>query len=332
VKTSTFAWSHGWAEVLSTAGMLSRCVFDLDGVEFEPFARAEWVGTGVTGHLGHLRELAAEFVCVPFGEGGPATGVVAEWQGLIGSESNVPPHGPSADEEWEVVELREGGVTLRLDYPDGHPIESLERRIDGVPGEPSLTLSLTILARCNTSISVGLHPIVRLPEKPGALRLWANFDVGMAYPAELPPGASRAKPGSRFDRLAEVPLRFGGVGDFGILPFQEGAEEVLQLCGGSGPIVAEFIEEGASIEIGWDRTALPSAQLWISDRMLRDSPWNGRYRGLGVEPIAAAFDLADAVSTSPNPINRDGYATAVVVKRGCPRTIDYRFRAISHEK
>lgn len=332
MKTSTFAWSHGRGEVLSTAAMLSRCVFDLDGVEFEPFARAEWVGTGIAGYPGHLRELAGEFVCVPFGDGGPAIGVVDEWRGLIGSESNVPPHGPSADEEWEVTELREGGMTLRLDYPGDHPIESLERRIDGVPGQPSLALSLTILARRDTTVSVGLHPVIRLPEKPGALRLSANFDVGMTYPAELPPGATRARPGSRFGHLTEVPLRSGGVGDFGILPFSEGAEEVLQLCGGAGPIVAEFIEEGASIEIEWDRTLLPSAQLWISDRMLRDQPWNGRYRGLGIEPIAAAFDLADAVSTSPNPINGEGFATAVVVKQGHPRTIDYRFRAVSHKK
>ncbi len=44
--------------------------------------------------------------------------------------------------------------------------------------------------------------------------------------------------------------------------------------------------------------------LWISDRALQEAPWNGRYRGLGVEPVAAAFDFGEAASAGPNPIAR----------------------------
>ncbi|TFB47810.1 hypothetical protein [Cryobacterium tagatosivorans] len=327
-----FAWSHGRVEVLSTAAMLSRCVFDLGGVEFEPFARADWVGTGVSGHPGHLRELAGEFVCLPFGEGGEVRNVATEWAGVIGSSANNPPHGRAADAEWEIAELREGGITLRLDYPDDDSIISLERRIDGVPGAPSLNLSLTINARRELRTSVGLHPIIRLPTRPGALRLSAGFDVGLTYPASLQPEATQAVPGRRFQNLAEIPVRAGGSQDFGSLPFNNPTEEVLQLCGVREPITVEFLDEAAALEIDWDHQLLPSAQLWIADRALGTDPWNSRYRGLGIEPIAAAFDLADSISTLPNPINDMGFATSIALVPDEPLIIRYGFKAYSRKK
>jgi hypothetical protein len=326
-----FAWSHGCAEVLSTAAMLARCVFELDGVTFEPLASAEWAGTGVTGHPGHLRELGGEFVGLPFGEGGITDGVVDAWQGIDTAARNATTHGPAADEEWELVELRDGGVTLRLDYPAAHPIAWVERRIDGVPGEPALALSLTIAARRDTSTSLGLHPILRLPERAGGLRLHADFEVGLSYPAILPPGVARSLPGRRFRPPASV-RDATGTADFGSLPLDGPAEEVVQLCGMRGPIVVDFVDEGASLTIDWDRELLPSAQLWLSDRMLRDEPWNGRYRGLGIEPIASAFDLAESVSTAPNPINAEGVATAIVLRRDRPLTVDYRLVAAANKK
>lgn len=79
--------------------------------------------------------------------------------------------------------------------------------------------------------------------------------------------------------------------------------------------------------LDWDRDILPSLMLWISDRGAEDPPFNGRYRGLGVEPLAAAFDLADAISTAPNPLNRRGLRTAVEITPQAPVCINYSVTA-----
>jgi len=331
VKRFKFQWSHGSAEVLSTAGMLYRCVFTVDGVPFEPLARADWAGTRLTGYPGHLRELGGEFVCLPFGDGGISDGVVTEWRGIDLSTQNQVSHGPAADQEWEIVEARDEGVTLRLEYPSDSPVKWIERRIDGVDGEAAIYLSLTVAARRAARVSVGLHPIVRLPDRPGALRVTTTFITGLTYPATLPPGSARAVPGKRFSLLAEVPVE-GGVEDFGLLPFDAPAEEVVQLCGVDGPITAEFLDEGASLVIDWDHDLLPSAQLWISDSLVQESPWFGRYRGLGIEAIASAFDFAEDVSIGRNPISDSGIATSIAITPALPVVISYSLKAHTNKK
>ena len=97
----------------------------------------------------------------------------------------------------------------------------------------------------------------------------------------------------------------------------------MQLLGVRGPVRVENREEGYAAVVDWDRALLPSCQIWISDRALQRFPWRGMFRGLGIEPTASAFDFAQKVSGSPNPIVRRGYATAVPVKAGDPVTIRY---------
>jgi hypothetical protein len=58
--------------------------------------------------------------------------------------------------------------------------------------------------------------------------------------------------------------------------------------------------------------------MWIHDRGLDDPPWNGRYRGLGLEPMASAFDGPWEVSAGLNPLNAQGFATAVAVDPATP--------------
>ena len=327
---AAFTWSHGEAVVSTTAGMLLGCVFQLDGRAFDPFASAPWTADAFPGLPGHLRVLGAEFVCLPFGEGGPLPEAVPEWAPLLGGPPNVPGHGAAADEEWRIEDRRAGGVTLILDRPDHDPIQRLERRIDGVPGEPELQFSLTITARRATATSLGLHPILRLPQTPRSLRVEADFEAGFTYPAPTAPGHSRVHPGERFTRLDAVPAS-DGEADFSRLPFEQPTEDVVQLAGVRAPVSVVFVQEGAGVEIEWDRTLLPSVQLWLSDRVLEGDPWKGRYRGLGVEPIASAFDLSSDVSTHPNPISRAGFGTAVELAGGETLETTYSLRAFSQK-
>ncbi len=330
MRTATFGWSHGTATLSLTAGMLTSCVFEFEGRRFDPFAHAPWDPSEMPSLPGHLRMLGAEFVCLPFGEGGRLPGVVDEWAGIIDGTANTPPHGMPADGDWQLAELRDDGVTLVFEFPADHDIERLERRIDGVAGEPALEFSLVVSARRLTRTSIGLHPIVRLPDEARAIRLQADFEAGFTYPAPVPPGRSHVLPGRSFSHLDAVPTS-NGIEDFTRMPFEKPAEEVVQLAGMRGPVRAVFAGDAAGIEIDWDRSVLPSVQLWLSDRALQDEPWRGHYRGLGIEPIASAFDLAESVSTSPNPISAAGYATCVEVRPGAPLRIGYSLKAFSQK-
>ncbi len=339
MTTHEIIWSHGRAEVTSTAAMLTRCVFSEGGREFSPFARAEWEAEDVAELPGHLRVLGAEFICLPFGEGGSATRVSPGWEGMSLAAPNIPGHGIAADAEWQVTDERPGGITLRLSYAAPNPIAWLERRIDAIPGLTGLALSLQIVARAPVRTSVGLHPILRLPDEPCSLRIVAGFTFGLTYPADLVPGKTRAARGAIFTDLTSVPAEVSmeqeetsAQVDFSRLPFAFPTEEVLQLCGVTGPVVIDYLAEDASLTIDWDRELLPSAQLWVSDQALNERPWNGRYRGLGVEPIASAFDLADEISTGCNPISARGIRTAIGVRPGTPVVVKYSMVASLRNK
>jgi hypothetical protein len=111
-------------------------------------------------------------------------------------------------------------------------------------------------------------------------------------------------------------------------PDGEPREDVVQLCGVRGPVTASYLDEGAALRIDWDSSILPSVALWLSDRALLGPPWHGAYRGLGVEPVAAAFDLPDEVSTAANPIADSGTRTSVRLDPRHPLTLDYRLTAL----
>lgn len=318
-------WSHGEAVVLSTAAVLADCRFDIAGMSFRPFARAPWMGT-ITDHsiTGHLRELGGDFVCVPMGAGGPAPGAPAPWASLMNRPAEGPVHGPAADEEWAIVSADAAAVTLSLDYPETSPVLRLERTVAGRPGAPVLDSTLTIVARRPARISVGLHPIFRLPEEPGRLRLEADFSFGLVHPRQV-------EGDQEFASLIAVPLGEATV-DLGHVPLRATPNLNVQLCGMRSPIQATWLDEGAGVVLDWDRTLLPSLQIWHTDRGIAGPPWDGGYRGLGLEPIAAAFDLNDSISTGPNPINRRGVLTAITIDPQNPTTIRHSVAAFSSSR
>ncbi len=85
------------------------------------------------------------------------------------------------------------------------------------------------------------------------------------------------------------------------------------------------------MRLSWDTDILPSCLLWPSDRALADPPWNQRFRGLGIEPIAGVFDAAREVAIERNPLNDEGVRTAVSIEPGNPVTIRYRIEAVDDE-
>lgn len=324
MSAHTLNWSHGEAVVLSTAAVLADCLFNLPTGPFRPFARAPWMGTvSDKTIIGHLRELGGDFVCVPFGSGPSAPIGPPEWASLIIDPPFLPIHGPAGDAEWQVIDHSASSVTLALDYPTEAIVERLERTVTGVDGLPMLQSSLTIIPRDTGKVSVGLHPILRLPDDPGRLELTAEFDFGLIHPRH-----ARADESMAFDRLDAVPIGEGLI-DLSHVPVGL-PNASAQLCGMRGPLRAVYLDEGAGIELDWDRAILPSLQIWCTDRGIDGEPWNGAYRGIGVEPIASAFDLNTALSERDNPISERDIATAVTLERGNPLVVKHSVRAFVH--
>lgn len=320
------AWPGGEAKVLAVGGILADCRFVLpSGCRVAPFAVCPWAGEDspeMRAQPGHMRWLGGEFPCLPFGVGGPVQDPAPGWQDLFDGSVNDPPHGHAANDRWRLAARTPSSLELTLDYPGDHDIARLTRRIAGVADRPALAFELVIEARRDCAYPVGLHPILALPERPGALRLEADFELGLTYPAIVDPGAMPTVPGRSFDDLASVPAP-GGTVDLTRLPLAVPAEDVVQLLGLRGPVRAVESEAGYALVLDWDRTLLPSCQIWISDRALQRFPWRGAFRGLGIEPTASAFDFAAPVSLASNPITRHGYPTTVPLTAGRPVTLRY---------
>lgn len=319
MRLSTAAVS---AEVSTTAAMLTDAAFRIGGREVRPLARAPWLDEPVDldGHVGHLRVLGGEFVGVPFGASGAPDGTAAPWAGVLPTDAPDPAHGYSADADWEVVEQAPDRVELHLAYPESDAVASLERTIRLRWDAPVIEFELVVNARRATRVPIGLHPILALPQRPGALEIAVAFQDGYTYPGTVWPGEGRALPASRFTSLAAVPAP-GGTVDLSRLPLGAPVEDILLLAGAQGPVRVRNHELGATVVFDWDRAVLRSVMLWISDRALQEEPWGGRYRGLGVEAIAGAFDFGEAASAGPNPIAADGHRTAIDLVPGAPLRI-----------
>lgn len=320
----TLRWSHGEAKVLATAAMLDSCVFQLPTGPFTPFARAPWMGT-VTDRsiIGHLRELGGDFVGIPFGAGGPMPGAAPEWADLATQPRLHPIHGPSGDSDWTITSTSPNSVTLSLDYGPESPVLRLERTITGREGEAAIDFTLRIHARRAATLSLGLHPNFRLPEAAGRLQLNADFAFGVVHPGF----ADHQRPD--FQNLEAVPTRDGGTVDFSHVPLTAHKNFLVQLCGMRGPLTGTYLDEGTGFELDWDRSLVPSLHIWHTDRGVGGEPWNNQFRGIGLEPLASAFDLHTDVSAGPNPINRRGVATAISIDPARPLDIHHAVRAFT---
>ncbi len=318
MSATLIASAHARAEVRATAALVRRVHLRLpDGRWIEPLADAPWAGDPTVAS-GHLRWLGGEFFCLPFG-GAAVEPAPPGWSSM---PADPLLHGPSADADWTVVATRADYVDLRLDYPPDHDILRVERRVACSPVAAALDITVTIHARRRARVPAASHPILRLPLRPGALRLAANFAVATTHPA----GLGTLRPQSAFGHLNLAPGRDGPL-DFSRLPLGTPVEEVVQLLDVNGPVTATYVDEDYALTLDWDRDALPHALVWLHDRAIHSPPWNGAFRGLGIEPCASAFDLPAAISASDNPLALSGWRTALVLDPAIPKRLHLRIEA-----
>lgn len=307
-------WAHGTAAVVDTAATVIDCSFALPNGTLRPFACAPWIGRVHDKAIsGHLRVLSGDFVGIPFGTGRPLPEGAPEAWRRLGPTTEVPSiHGPAADLDWSVVEADESHITYRLDYDAESPIDHLIREIRVRPDAPALDFTLTIHARRKASVSLGLHPNLRLPETPGRLELTADFAFGLTHPGQTSAGTPQ-----EFSSLSAVPNGATTV-DMGHVPLSPRTDKNIMMCGVKGPLKAVWLDEGAGIVLDWDRSLVPSLMFWHTDGGIDGEPWNGQFRALGTEPIASAFDLHTDLSAGPNPINARGVKTSIDIDPAAP--------------
>jgi len=304
--------------VYPTAALFTDIEFKLpSGRWVQPMATAPWGEALDPAIPGHLRRLGGEFFCLPFGGGGTVRDPIAGWESLATASPNEPMHGPAANAEWQIVAQDRHSVRLSLDLPEDYIVSRIERCITLGADRPVANAAITLEIRESGRVPVAFHPILRLPAEVSRLHLSAEFARGFTYPALIEPDRMACEPGQTFAHLQNVPKRRGGSVDLSRLPLGPRVDDVVLLAGMSGPLRAAFYDDGYALTVDWPRDLLPHCLVWIHDRGIDVPPWNGSYRGIGIEPLASAFDAPWAVSLGENPLARAGFPTALAVSKGC---------------
>ena len=275
------------------------------GEPFRPLAEAPWrdepEAASDADVPAHRRSLGGEWACFPFGR--------TAFDPVV--------HGFATDHDWQLERLSDASARAVIDLPDACPFEGITREITLEGSTGTVTVDLTVLPRISATIPCGLHPIIGPPETVGRFSLDVGFDHGETFPVLFEPGASRLAIDRRFDDLAALPLEMGGTASLADL-FDTTGEDAAQVHGlSSGSATVRFPDSGACFDLLWQPEHFPSLLLWVSNRGRRSRPWNGRFRGLGVEPIHGRFVADD------EGVRIDG---GIAFSAGVPWTTRYAMR------
>lgn len=301
---------------IDSFGCMTDAVFRLPGKSVQPFYRPAWE-KNAAGDPFHAH-LHGDFFCVPFGKTPDNPRYYpAQWGNLI-QKSPIPEyqHGFSSNADWSLLEKKESEAKFYLDYSASN-VSRLERHVN-CSGKNTLSFRDSIFMAREARLSPGLHPIFKLPERTGTARLiLPEFEFLATAPAPVD-ASSVLQNNIVFSSLREAPLSGGGTLDATRLPWPPRTEEVVMLCNVKEPvIILENHEDGYRVTLRWDGQHLKHCLLWFSNRGRVHPPWNGQNLCIGIEPITAAFDLGQAVSTAANPLEKiHGISTSLHVSVG----------------
>lgn len=315
-------WAHGDFTVVPVGAMCGPAHFALsDGRRIQPFAVASWTDDGSDEFAALpplLKRLRGDWPCVPFGMPQTRADLPADWLPATAAIAGLGDwfHGPGANLAWQVKETAAGALTLELDYPDTHPIRRLVRRISGDPAAAKLHFDLEVHPRVDCRLPIGVHPVLRLPADPQKAHLTVEGASGIyTYPVDAEPGVSQLPHGARFERLEAATWSDGEPLDLSRHPLPRRTEEIVLVAGATGRAHLDNTEEGYRVTVAWDPAAFASCNLWISNGGRGFFPWNHAFRGLGIEPVTAPFDLGTAVAA---------HGAGPLVRAGVPCTVDFR--------
>lgn len=265
------------------------------------------------------RHLGGEWPCVPFGVPEPPADLPADWQcDAQQADWHQHAHGYGAHSVWTLTKLEENTALAEITYPNSGPIAALRRRIC-LSSQSEIQLDLEIEARCDAKIPVGLHPVLSLADaapQTAYLRV-AGDQAAWTFPLEVEPNRSYLRPDQRDAPLSSLARSDGAPVDAGCLPFPAQSEDLVLLSAPGGLVSLVRPDLGYRVDVRWAVEDLPSCLLWLSNRGRRHAPWNGRVCAVGIEPVAAAFDLGVSHSASETtPLARNGIRNFVDLSAG----------------
>lgn len=317
-KTIKFRDGGVSGEVSLLGAMLGPAEFRLsNGKVVQPFCIAPWVDDPknlIDTLPPILQNLRGEWPCVPFGVPIPRTDLPSEWlQGLdkaVSIEDDFI-HGFSANHEWTDTSTSSRAVSLSIDYPLNHPVRKLTREIS-VSNDSELDFELSIETAGPVDLPIGLHPVFKLPKKPGSAKLVIDsFNKAHTFPVAVEPNISILAPNQQISQLEHVLRLDGSSIDLTSLPLVENTEELVLLDLSDGYVKLQNYDESYEVVLKWDIKQFPSCLLWISNYGRDYYPWNNRFLAIGIEPIASAFDLGVMHSRNPSsPLNKMGFKTS----------------------
>lgn len=283
----------------------------------QPFAVAPWIDDpkNVLDTLPPiLQNLRGEWPCVPFGVPELRTDLPSEWLQDIDKINSIEDdfiHGFSANHEWTDISTSSQEVNLTIDYPPNHPIRKLTRKI-AVSSNDQLDFELSIETNKPVELPIGLHPVFRLPKKPGSAKLVIDsFKKAQTFPVSVESNISILAPNQQITELERVLRLDGSRVDLTCLPLADSTEELVLLDLSDGCVKLQNFDELYEVVLKWDIKQFPSCLLWISNYGRDYYPWNKRFLAIGIEPIASAFDLGVIHSRNPSsPLKKLGFKTS----------------------
>lgn len=312
-------WKYGTASCNTLGGMIAPAEVVLpDGRNVSLLYSVPWLNEPEVLDAaipGHQKRLRGAFPALPFGIAAEPRELTREWQIAKLRDPTLAPHGLSTNELWSLQTHNTHNVMSQFTYPQDSPVIHLRQRVQGLRNRRGLGITVGALTRQDVFLPYGHHFLLPVPEPPEVLAIRpARFQYGLTYPGIVEPNAMRTQPGARFTSLNKVPARHGGTTDLSTFPTDAPLEDLVQLCGSTGPIEVFYLNHKYGIRISWDTQVLPSCMLWYSWCGLADYPWRNSCKTLCIEPIASAFDLEPHASIEANPISGSGIATTVALK------------------
>lgn len=329
MQNVSMSWDRGEANLQSLGAMLGPVSLTLeDGRSVSPLHVAPWQEEDMADQPPILQRLRGEWPCVPFGMA-PDRPLPERWQraqqySVAPDPAFEYPHGYGSNHHWRIAASGDNELCAEIDYPETSAIKCLQRRVITSPGKAELVFELTITARRECEIPIGLHPCFALPETSEAMRLDAGLHSGVwTHPLDENQPLSRFAEDHNFNDLARLRDRGGNPVDATALPFKVQSENLLLLTGVQGRLTLDNLEQKYRTVLEWDREIFPSLMLWISNRGRSGRPWLNRHLALGAEPVRAAFDLGAGISATSNPLNQAHVPTAWRFSAGESLTTQY---------
>ena len=321
---------HTSAMVQPLGAMVSSAEFRIgEERSVQPFFSAPWKRGGERRNAGLppiLRELGAEWPCVPFGGPGSRQDLPEDWKSThraIDWDGNV--HGHSSNNDWELTKISDEELRAVILYPSSSPIDKLVREIRLDQDAPTMHFTLNVHARSAAELPIGLHPVFDLAglapetaflEIPDSAKAWT-------FPVDVEPGRGRFIA----DQRAVSPMRVQtalGPADIRALPFKTLTEDLVLLTELTGEIALAVPPRGFRAKVVWDQAQLQNCLLWFSNGGRDEHPWNGVTWAIGIEPVAAAFDLGLVQSLSrQTPLAKRVVQTFVSLSPERPWSIGY---------